>query len=176
MIDVGFGGDCPTAPIPLIDSVGGARNLGDQYVRLKLHGSPQGKGPDAPLWVYQAQDGPEMAWKNFYCFSEIEFLPQDLEIMSFYASTHPESYLTRAVVALKYEREGHDIKRKIILRDAEVTSQASRLGQDKERLHVLKTEAERVHVLASLFGLHLTPEEIDSIKGLPTELKQVDRA
>ena len=174
MIDVGFGGDCPLAPLQLVDSADGVRNLGDQRARLKLHGSPQGTGPDAPLWVYQTQEGPSMSWKSQFSFTEIEFGPRDLEVMSFYTSTSPNVYLTRTVVALQYEREGHDIKRKIILRGAEVTSQTNIVGHDKQRLHTLKSEAERVQILASVFDLCLTPEEADGIRGKVTELKQVD--
>ena len=176
MVDVGFGGDCPIAPLPLHELNAdrpdpGQRNFGSQFARLAPHDQVRPSGRKSRLWVYQTLDGHESSWQNQYCFPELEFFPNDYESMSYFTSTSPESFLTRTLLAVSFQKPYNRIEGKLILRDAEVRRQKIEGGQVKGNRHSLKTEAERVDLLEQDFGIHLTPEEKESIQGKPSELK-----
>src|ERR1700753_1694269 len=60
MVDVGFGGDGATKPLPLIeDHI--TRNIGTQDIRLTRDFLPDQteRTPDRKLWVYQYRNSPE---------------------------------------------------------------------------------------------------------------------
>lgn len=63
MVDVGFGGDGPTKPIPLTDgSV--TRNLGTQEVKLKYENIDSNVDPTQKLWVYKIRNHEMDVWKD----------------------------------------------------------------------------------------------------------------
>ena len=50
------------------------------------------------LWVFEVQNGSESPWIPGYCFSEMEFLPEDFEIMNFHASQSRTSWFMETIV------------------------------------------------------------------------------
>ncbi|KAJ5701095.1 hypothetical protein N7488_008643 [Penicillium malachiteum] len=84
-VDVAFGGDGPTRPIPLI-SGSSIQNLGTQEVRL-VHGNiPKQSRKEQKLWIYQYRNSADRDWNSFYSFGEFEFFEDDFEVINRYTS------------------------------------------------------------------------------------------
>ncbi|RDW59649.1 arylamine N-acetyltransferase 1 [Coleophoma cylindrospora] len=168
MVDVGFGGDQATKPIPLIDGHV-VHNLGTQEVRLIFDTIPSQVDQSRKLWIYQYRNKPEQPWNSFYCFPEFEFLPQDFEIMNYYTSTSSAeaNFQTRRVIVVRFLREGEEITGKVMLVDGDVKENVA----GKTRLvKTFKTESERVEGLKTIFAIALTDEEIKGVMGRNVEL------
>ncbi|THC96213.1 hypothetical protein EYZ11_004291 [Aspergillus tanneri] len=85
LLDAAFGGDGPTRPLPL--TPGRAfKNLGTQEVRLIRDRLPLQTRSDQPYWIYQYRNGADMDWKALYCFSELEWFPEDFDVINRYAT------------------------------------------------------------------------------------------
>jgi arylamine N-acetyltransferase len=98
MVDVGFGGDGASKPIPLAEGHV-TRNIGTQDIRLARDFIPSQteRTPERKLWIYQYRNDPDKPWNSFYAFSDqVEFLPADYHIMNWYTGSNPESVSTYA--------------------------------------------------------------------------------
>lgn len=94
MVDVGFGGDGATKPLPLIPGLIHT-NLGTQENRLIFSSIPDFADPSMKVWIYQYRNGKEMEWNSLYHFMEVEFLHVDFEIMNFFTSNNSMYFKTR---------------------------------------------------------------------------------
>jgi arylamine N-acetyltransferase len=186
--DVAFGGDGPTTPLPLLaeneasDHI--TRNLGTQDVRL-VRGSvpsmpprPSLGGKREQFWIYQYRNGPDKDWNSFYCFQETEFLEQDFNVMNYFTS-QGKTFQKIVILVIKFllpekptaEDDTSRIAGKIMMVSGTVKRN---LGGRTEIVQECKTEEERVAALKSWFGIILTEEEVDGIKGEVTELKDAE--
>ncbi|KAI4598407.1 N-terminal acetyltransferase [Pestalotiopsis sp. 9143b] len=176
-VDVAFGGDGPTAPMPLVDgAVQG--NLGAQEVRLvRDWASTQVHRVDeAKLWIYQYRNGQDKEWNSYYAFTETEFMAADWGVVNYWTSTCPDSHQTRTVLVVRFlarqkpgGEEGElEIYGKRMLVNGVVKEN---LGGKTRQLASCKTEAERIDVLRSQFNITLSQEEADSIKNWVTDLE-----
>jgi arylamine N-acetyltransferase len=168
MLDVGFGGDGATKPLPLV-SGHIEQNLGPQEIRL-VHDNIPGQTEGAQkLWIYQYRNGEDKEWNSFYSFPEFEFLAQDFEIMNFFTSTSQGevNFQTRTVLIVRFLREGERIVGKVMLVNGEVKRN---MGGKTEVVMVCGTEAERVQALKKYFAITLTEEEKLGVKGRNVEL------
>lgn len=171
MVDVGFGGDGATKPLPMTPGHV-TQNLGPQEIRLVRDFIPTQTRQDdeaRKLWIYQYRNGTEQEWNSFYAFPDVEFLPQDFEVMNCYTSTSlaETNFQTRRVLVVRFLRSGEEIVGKVMLVNGEVKR------NDGGRTKVVfdcKTEAERVGALRKYFDIVLTDEEIAGIKGRIVEL------
>ena len=178
MVDVGFGGDGATKPIPLLEDHR-IRNIGTQDIRLTRDYIPgqTERTPERKLWIYQYRNSPDKPWNSFYAFSDlVEFLWPDYDIMNWYTGSSPESFQTFTVLVVKFlrrrnpERADEDEiygKRMLVNRTVK-----ENLGGKTQVVKECKTEEERVQALRHWFGIELTPEEKDSIIGFGTELSE----
>ena len=105
LVDVGFGNNAPTFAVPLLkDQRVSYRNTGDSRGGSLVHISREQISETAThvqdelMWVYSFKYLDEMPWIPGYCFSELECLSGDQEVMNFYTSQHPESWFRRNVV------------------------------------------------------------------------------
>ena len=166
MVDVGFGGDGPTKPLPLTPNGVVTRNLGTQQVTLARENIASNADPGQRLWVYKLRNhADEAAWQDCYCFAELEFLAQDLDVMSFYVSNSPASWFTATVVAVRMvldAGQGEEVVAKEMMLGAEVKRNT---GGRTQLVKTCATEGERVEVLRDVFGLVLSAEERDGITG-----------
>jgi arylamine N-acetyltransferase len=81
MVDVGFGSNGPTHPA-LVDgevSVG----IAPEELRLLWTSIAQNTDPTQKLWVFQHRNDSQSPWQDAYCFTDLEFLPVDYEVMNF---------------------------------------------------------------------------------------------
>ena len=184
-VDVGFGGDGATRPLPLVENHT-TTNLGMQEVRLVRDFIPTQtvrKHDSQKLWLYQYRNGPEMEWNSFYAFPETEFLPADLEISNFERSHSfvDNNFQTKRVLVVLFLRgqvrameevgyaDADGIVGKVMLIDGVVKQNYE--GRTKV-LYECSSEGYRIGALKEWFGIHLTGDEIQAIKGRNVELEE----
>lgn len=175
MVDVGFGGDGATAPIPLVEGYVTC-NMGSQDVRLVRDHIPQqvARSSETKLWIYQYRNRPDLPWNSFYAFAEFEFLPPDFEIMNWYTGSNPESAQTFTVLVVSFLKRanadapgGQEVYGKRMLVDGTVKEN---LGGRTHVVQQCNTEYERTEALRTIFGITLTEAERSSIVGTTTDL------
>lgn len=175
LVDVGFGSNSPTFPVPLEDGYT-ALNIDPGHSMRLTHGhildntSAVRKRPQQELWMYEIRFNDEAPWLPAYCFSEIEFLPRDFETMNFFVSKSPSSWFTFCVVALNYvmDPETERIVGDVTLFGNEIKKR--RYGVS-EKLMEITSEADRVLALERFLGIKLSEGEREGIKGMSTCLK-----
>ena len=177
MIDVGFGGNGPVEPMLMDDeacavegeaAAAGVEHIEPAEARLVKGVIEQNTDRGQRLWQYQHRVDPQAEWEAVYCFTELEFLPEDFEVMSFWISQSRKSWFTYVVIAMKMILEGGEVVGTLILEGGEVKK---RVRGKTEHLRTCKTEEERVRALEDVFGLRLTDEERRGIRGMVTELR-----
>ena len=172
MVDVGFGNNGPTHPLPLVHGVVSQR-IAPQELRLVKQGIPENEDRDQKLWIYQWRANPEDEWTSMYCFTEVEFLAQDYEMMNFWTSQNRKSWFTRQIVVTKMimGNEVLDGTLKPLIGTVSLSGGEvkRRIGESTEKL-ICGTEDERIEALKAEFGIELVEHERRGIKGLVTEL------
>ncbi|KAK4901380.1 hypothetical protein LTR27_001938 [Elasticomyces elasticus] len=174
MVDVGFGGDGATKPLPLIEGTV-TPNLGTQDIRLIRDFIPEqtNRSPERKLWLYQYRNGPHMDWNTYYAFSpDLEFFPADFNVMNHWTSTHPSQKQTFTVLAILFLRRpsagGQDeIYGKRMMVNGIIKEN---LGGKTVVLKQCSSESERVKALSELFSIRMTSVEVEGIRGHSTEL------
>lgn len=178
-LDVSFGGDGPTKPMPLVHGAS-LQNLGTQEIRLVYEHLPQHAHPESQPkhWIYQYRNSAEKEWNSYYAFPEFEFFPADLISINFWAAAYPTSFQTFTVLVVKFllgKGDGEDQQEKIVGKLMLNNGHVKRnMGGKTEVIRVCGTEEERVQALKEYFGIDLTDEEVRAISGWKTELRQSD--
>jgi arylamine N-acetyltransferase len=172
-VDVAFGGDCAIQPIPLVEGLV-HQNIGAQQIRLVRDWVPTQtkRTEDAKLWIYQYRNGADKEWNPFHCFTLVEFMPMDWEVVNTFTSTSPQSWQTKTVIGIKFLRRTRDdgeeeIYGKRLLVDSLVKEN---LGGRTTVILECKTDEERVAALEKYFDIKLTEEDKNGIKGWRTAL------
>lgn len=168
MLDVGFGGNGPIQPLLLNPTAPHTQHIAPAEARLVLENIPRNTDLNQKLWQYHYRVNSQSEWQTIYCFTELEFLPKDYEIMNFWTSQSRKSWFTYQIVAVKMILEGDEVVGTLILGGGDVKK---RTKGKTEQLRTCKTEEERVQALEDLFELRLTDEERRGIGGMVTELK-----
>ena len=166
MVDVSFGGDGATRPLPLIEGAVHT-NLGSQEVRLAWECLPGQISPSSKSWIYQYRNAVDKPWNGYYAFNEVEWLPPDFVGPNYYVSEHDESFQRHMILVVKFLREGDYIVGKRMLAGHVVKENR---GGRTAVLKVCQTEGERLQALRELFGIELTAEEVASIHDYRTQL------
>ena len=172
LIDVGFGSNGPTAPVPLIHNHSRVKTLPENSEKLTREHIPDSthRGPEQLLWVYSYRFNENSPWVTAYCFSEIEFLPVDFATMNFFTSKSPTSWFTYSIVCLKHLMNADgQIVGDITLLDNELRKRE--MGKPSEKLCEIESEEERVDALERYFGVKLSQPERGGIKGMVTALR-----
>ena len=165
--DVGFGGDGPTKPLLLSETESQTYNLGPQEVRLHNDALPDSFDASHKQWIYQYRNSPEQAWNSYYAFPEFEFFDADLSNMNYWTSQSPDSFQRHQVLAVRFLREGLAIVGKVMLADGVVKRN---MGGKTGVVLECQTEAQRIEALDKHFGIKLTQEQTEGIRGVSTEL------
>ncbi|MCJ1467015.1 N-terminal acetyltransferase [Pseudocyphellaria aurata] len=171
VVDVGFGAE-PTRPLPLVTGKIWP-GISRKQMRLAHENIAPNTDPGQRLWIYQSRDpsgATDAEWKNIYCFTELEFLPDDFENMNFFTSQSPKSWFTQQIVVVKLEMdERHELLGMVSLIDGRVKRTRA---EESEILQFCQSEGERLAALETWFGIELEEHEKASIKGFKTELKE----
>ncbi|KAK0727015.1 arylamine N-acetyltransferase-like protein 1 [Lasiosphaeria miniovina] len=186
-LDVGFGGDGPTLPMPLTAGLVHHNSIGTQEVRLVREFLPfqrrrrpgySGAGVetdgDASLmhWVYQYRNDADRPWVACYAFSEFEFGEADFHIVNYFTSKAPTSFQSYTPVAVLFLRgQGQEGRSKVVGKVMLIHGLVKRNVTGRTELAATcATEAERVAALAEYLGIRLTADEAASIRGRAPEL------
>ncbi|PKY02624.1 putative N-acetyltransferase family protein [Aspergillus campestris IBT 28561] len=172
MVDVGFGNNSPTSPLPLRPHAAeeAVTCIAPSEMRLVHETLPEFVDRTQKVWIYQVRYGPGSAWVPHYSFSEVEFLPQDFAMMNFWTSKGPVSWFTQALFCTRLVVDETTLEPRgvCILSGKEVKRRV--LGQT-EVLVTFARDGDRVEALARWFGIVLLPQEVDGIQGMVTEIK-----
>lgn len=194
LVDVGYGRREPTQPIPL-SAAGHEEFTGIGTTKSKLERktlpqhTPQANANaiDQSVWVYSAWTAAEEdasgagadagsssqhggVWEEQYSFTEVEFFPEDFEVMNFYIMMRPQSWFVQTVLAYRaiLDDETGELVGEMILHKNSVKQI---LRGRSEILWELRTEEDRVAALKRYFFISLTEKEKRAIQGLASELK-----
>ncbi|KAL4881725.1 hypothetical protein BJY04DRAFT_207474 [Aspergillus karnatakaensis] len=104
-VDVGFGNNVPTSPLPLEENII-TPNIAPTEMCLAKEPLPEAADQTQKFWVYQIRFNPESKWVPLYAFFDCEFLPQDFATFNYQTSTMPSSWFTQMVVCVKHFLNG----------------------------------------------------------------------
>jgi len=167
-VDVGFGTNCPIQPLKLDSSGLEYQHIHPGTMRLQWRNIDANTNPNQRLWVYEHKKDEQSEFQQTYCFTELEFLPSDYSLMSYFTSTNPRTFFTyRVMCERKLFDVDHQIAGNVVLTDK---FKWRRKG-DENIDHNLTDEEDRTTHLEKYFGIRFTSIERDSIRGLVSELK-----
>jgi arylamine N-acetyltransferase len=167
LVDVGFGRTNPCRPVPLSDSAE-TTGIGEQRLRVYQRTLAQHSDDSQKSWVYSHKENEAGDWTDGYAFTEIEFFPEDFEVMNLNTMTNPSSFFVQCVMCVKVILgEAGEPVGLLILFNGELKRQ---IGAGEEILETFKTEGERLAGLKKWFGISLDAEQKRGIVGLPSEL------
>lgn len=167
MVDVGIGATGPTQPLLLDAERSQVRNIAPADVRLLYDNIPENTNPSQKLWIYQHRNDARSPWLPMYCFTQLEFLPQDYETMNFQTSQSRTSWFTYRIVVVKMVLEEDEILGTLMLVGGDLKRRIKGLTLDSK---ACKTEEDRVQALERWFGIKLGDDERVGIRGMVTEL------
>ncbi|KAK4224409.1 PaNAT1 arylamine N-acetyltransferase encoded by the PaNAT1 protein [Podospora fimiseda] len=177
-LDVGFGGDGPTFPMPLVPEVIHHNSIGTQEIRYIRDFIPNQRFQDESKgamknWIYQYRNSVDKPWNSYYAFNDdCEFFEQDFVHLSYYLSQSTEQHQTHRVLGIRFLREGEGFEAKVVGKVMLSVDEVKRnLTGKTELVMVCRTEEERVRVWKEMFGIELTEEEVAGIRGWRAELK-----
>ncbi|KAH0365405.1 cysteine proteinase, partial [Aureobasidium melanogenum] len=167
VVDVGMGAMGPNMPYPLRHNFC-TTSIAPRQIRIQYRAiSESYAGEEVPkLWCYDICHDPthaeENTWIPTYCFTEMEFLPQDYEVMSWFTSTHANSFFTRYMTATRMimDAEQERIVGNVTLFKDTIREQK---GSERRVVKECRTEDERVQALKDVFGIELTGDEREAL-------------
>src|SRR5271156_3717037 len=98
-VDVGFGNFGAIGPILLEEGVQVPCVPGAE-ARL-VYRAIANYTTDQKLWVLEIRNAMSNVWAAGYCFSELEFLPQDFELVNYRTYNDPTSHFTYQLIVTK---------------------------------------------------------------------------
>jgi len=176
MVDAHFGGNEPAYPLPLANDRTEYSTENGDGMRLILLDMESPNDPKQQVWAYQHRDDHTSEWQTTYYFAEIEWSLQDFEIISHYIITKRTSWFTYRIVCRKNllskgniseGDEGDTVIGFITMIDNKFKRS---LRGKMETLKICATEKDRIEGLKEYFNIVLSPEEIEGIFGLVTQL------
>ncbi|KAK0670183.1 hypothetical protein QBC41DRAFT_273043 [Cercophora samala] len=169
LVDVGFGTNGPTRPVPLQHE--------HQFITvfptkgmLEYRGIDAHTDPSQKTWVYSVRQQEDSPWAEMYCFGELEFIPGDFDVMNMRTSSAPQSFFVQSVMCMQTvldENQREPVGKRILHRDYIKMLN----GNETVVTRRLLSEADRVEALKKYFNIVLSAEEQNGIKGLASELK-----
>ncbi|KAL2840709.1 hypothetical protein BJX68DRAFT_184115 [Aspergillus pseudodeflectus] len=169
MVDVGFGNNVPTRPLPLEENTVSI-NIAPSEMRLIKDSLPELVDQTQKFWIYQIRFSSDSVWIPIYAFSEVEFLPQDFAMMNYQTYQLPSSWFTQMLVCVQLilDDAGQGLKGLYILAGKEVKR---RVHGETETVDTLESETDRVRALEKWFGMRLVDHEIAGINGLGSAMR-----
>jgi arylamine N-acetyltransferase len=167
-VDCSFGGESPTSPLQLVERQP-VVNLGTQEIQLIQESVPVFTSGQK-MWQYQVRHSKERDWNTFYCFSEVEFIHEDFEVMNWYTCKNPNSFHSDGIFVVKLFGDGEKVYKKMIMVDGTVKENSPETGGRTKVKLLCQTEEERLAAFKEYFSIEFTDEEKTAIHGTCTEL------
>ncbi|KAJ5970825.1 uncharacterized protein N7479_000743 [Penicillium vulpinum] len=167
LVDVGFGSNGPHRPMPLVHGFE-FHNVGEQYGRLLYGPITQQTLKGQSLWQYELNHGKD-TWIPAYCFTEVEFLPEDFTIINYYISRSRESWFTFHIVCVRMllDEKGENVVGDLTLFNDTLKR---RIGARSEVLQCFASEEERLAALEKYFNIYLSRADQASIRHTISEI------
>ncbi|EGP89451.1 unnamed protein product [Zymoseptoria tritici ST99CH_1E4] len=182
LVDTGFGGPGPCRPIPLSDGTEHPQ-VAPAEMRVVYQSLAQNLTAQK-FWIYESRFDDNAPWVPCYCFSELEFTPEDISSMNFAPSTSRHTFFTHKVVAVRFttsqERNGSSgtgspsessLEGEI---DGAITLNQNVLKWRRNGKKVVEwhfqSEEERVSALEMYFGVTFEAEDREAIEGTAAAL------
>ena len=176
LLDGGFGGQGPPRPVKLVHGEVSPQIVPAQ-LRLLHENIPQNLNPDQKVWIYQYRYNENSEWSPMYCFTDLEFTPEDIESMNFAPSTSRYTFFTHKVVASRFSTDKEidsddlpaspgelELEGEI---DGSMTINHDNLKWRRRGEKVVhfsfKTDDDRVRSLKKYFGITLADEDREAI-------------
>jgi arylamine N-acetyltransferase len=120
------------------------------------------------LWIYEQNNDAKSDFVPTYCFSELEFLPNDYEVMKAGTTFNRKSWFTWRLVCVRtvLDAEENVVGLILLVND----SLKKRIMGRTEHIVTLKCEEDRIAALKDYFGIELNADEREGIKGMVTAL------
>ncbi|KAH6877193.1 hypothetical protein B0T10DRAFT_520734 [Thelonectria olida] len=168
LVDVGHGSACPTRPVMLGGGV--TEGIAPQQLKLEFTKLPQHSDASQRVWVYSHRRDKGDAWNEGYCFTETECFPSDFETFNLYPMTSPNSIFTQAVLAQRFlmSEKSDELIGSVALYGNRIKMS---VRGNEQVIQTFQTEQERIEAIARWFGIRLSIEEQEAIKGHVGELK-----
>ncbi|KAF2096255.1 cysteine proteinase [Rhizodiscina lignyota] len=186
LLDGGMGPNGPHCPVPLEP---GVTLTQVDPGRMRLDYEPIGQNLDRSqkIWVFKHSYDHTMELEPVYCFTDLEFLPEDVESMNFEPMLDKQTFFTHKVVCVRFTTDketdtelGPGSPNEVAL-EGEIDGSLAlnhdvlkwRRRGNKVLEIPLKTEEERLAALKRYFGISFEPEDIESIHGTAAQLGPV---
>lgn len=170
-VDVGFGTNCPPCPLLLLhEGEYEANTIHEESMRAVWRNIDDNvcQDDDQRLWVVQWRKTSHDPWNDQLCFSELEFRPEDFEIMNRSTSLGPHAYFGQRLICTKMVMESD----KIIGRLTLGTDLSRSVGDKREVLEVFETEEDRLLALKMYFDIEFGLSESEAIRGTVTSMRE----
>jgi arylamine N-acetyltransferase len=171
VVDVGFGANGPIRPLKLDRSGPILPHIGPASMRLSWGNIQQNTDPNQRLWIYSHRINDNSDFQETYCFTELEFLPNDYAVMNYATSTRADSIFKQMLVCLKHVLggdDGEEVIGVVILQ----TDLKWRIRGEKVHEQKFETEEDRLQALEDVFRIKFSPAERDGIRQQVTEIKK----
>ncbi|GLA18047.1 N-terminal acetyltransferase [Aspergillus niger] len=167
LVDVGFGSNGPHQPLPLVQNYE-FHNVGEQSGRLVYGPIAQHTSRGQSLWQYEIRNG-DSQWIPAYCFTEMEFLPEDFTIINYYMSTSRESWFTFHVVCVRMllDEDGDKIVGDLTLFNDTLKERREATSKVLEKF---TSDEQRVSALERVFNIHISAADRESIRHTISEI------
>lgn len=184
LADGGFGGQGPTYPLPL--AIGVSRiQISPAEMRVVYEPIPNNLDQSQRVWIYEHRLNQTSPWIPMYCFTDLEFTPEDVEAMNFEPWLDKQAFFTHKVVAVRFatskEIDGADgpgSPGEDAFDDGEIDSSIT-INQNtlKWRRHgeklvsiTFETDQQRVDALRKYFGITLTEQDCEGIENTAAQI------
>lgn len=179
MVDGGFGSQGPSAPIVLEEGAERTQ-VAPAQMRVVFDNIPNNLDPTQKVWIYEyryhshPQDGP---WTPAYCFTDLEFTPEDIEGMNFEPWLNRKTFFTYEVAICRFTTSSESLESPGLPGEGDLEGEidgAMVIEQDvlkwrrrgkKVVERKFRTDGERVEALKRYFGIELSEDEVDGIQG-----------
>lgn len=174
-VDVGFGANGQIQPLPLDQASTVFDAIRPASVRLVWRSIPQHTDPNQRLWAFEHRINDASEWTTNYCFSELEFLAADYEVMNYFVANSRKTIFTQFILCsrmifgheLGIQQDADDIVGVYILMK---NTLKKRVHGENEILVEFKSEEERMQALDKYFGIRFGSYERKAIAGLASEI------
>ncbi|EME84782.1 uncharacterized protein MYCFIDRAFT_41649 [Pseudocercospora fijiensis CIRAD86] len=172
MVDVGFGAGSCTRPLPLEEGTVHLNMRRSQQIRLRYDILEASENLESKFWIWEKRISEEDSWVAMTCFPEnVEFLPQDFEMMNLFCSTSPMTFFTHIVLAVKFilSEDGEEVVGEDLIIGGRYQR---RIDGVKVEVKELKSEQERIRVLGEKLGIRLDEHQQNGILGMVSMLSK----
>jgi arylamine N-acetyltransferase len=169
LVDVGYGADGPSQPLPLVSGTSlGA--LPGQEISLRHENLSQHQDPVQRVWIYATRKD-FGSWNDVYHFAETEFFPADFDVLNYYNMSF--SSFAKTIVVQRFLLEENAAAENpcgvlLLIRDQLFL----RKDGSQETLEIFRTEDQRLTAFRKYFDIVLTQEQAVAIRGASSELKE----